>query len=495
MKKILLDTNMFIYLEEYSIIEDKVATLTKRFFDSDEYKIVIHPKTKEEILKMKDEEKKKIFLSKISVYKEIKSPPKASEEFHKTVGCKNSHDRIDNELLFSIQRNCAHYLISNDIDLLKKAHKIGLSDRVLSIDQAIEEFKEKKEKVIKKPIFVNYKYLYELDINDPFFDSLKKDYDGFENWFKRKQKEEKQAYVTEKSGKITSFLMMKIEDENEKYPDFLVPFLPGKRLKVSTLKVADTGKRIGETFIKIIVETGLKEKVDEIYITVFDKQEYLIEMLEGYGFKLFTKKKTLKSDGTNELENVLVKSMNNKENFYPFFKIDKDKAFLVPIRDEYHKLLFPESEKQIQLSLDDFQGTNTVSNSLKKAYLCSSNIKQIEKGSILLFYSTSIKRAITSLGIVDTVFNKFSSFDEMYSIVRKRTAYDENELKKYYKEDKLVILFKHYYSFENYVDYKFLKDSGIISGPPQSIQHISKESLLVILEKSKISKDIYSIDN
>ena len=51
MEKILLDTNMFIYLEDYAVTEDKVATLTKRLFDSDQYKIVIHPKTKEEILK------------------------------------------------------------------------------------------------------------------------------------------------------------------------------------------------------------------------------------------------------------------------------------------------------------------------------------------------------------------------------------------------------------------------------------------------------------
>ena len=42
-EKILLDTNMFIYLEDYAVTEDKVATLTKRLFDSDQYKIVIHP--------------------------------------------------------------------------------------------------------------------------------------------------------------------------------------------------------------------------------------------------------------------------------------------------------------------------------------------------------------------------------------------------------------------------------------------------------------------
>ena len=67
MEKILLDTNMFIYLEDYAVTEKKVATLTKMLFDSEQYKIVIHPKTKEEILKIADDEKRDIFLSKISV--------------------------------------------------------------------------------------------------------------------------------------------------------------------------------------------------------------------------------------------------------------------------------------------------------------------------------------------------------------------------------------------------------------------------------------------
>ena len=494
MEKILLDTNMFIYLEDYAVIEDKVATLTKRLFDSDQYKIVIHPKTKEEILKIQDKEKRNIFSSKISVYKEIKSPPKLNDKFNKLVGCNSSNDVIDNELLFSIYRNCAQYLITNDKDLVKKAQKVGLGDRVLSIDQALEKFQEKVSEEIRKPVFIDYKYLHELDINDSFFDSLKYDYAGFEGWFKSKQLKETQAYVTEIDGKLSSFLMLKVENEDEKYEDFLKPFKPARRLKISTLKVTDTGKRIGETFIKIIVEKAIKENVEEIYVTVFDKQEFLIDMFECYGFKKYTKKRTLRSDGKIELENVLVKSMKNKENYYPFFEIDDNRIFLVPIRDKYHRLLFQESEKKFQLSLEDFQGKNTASNSLKKAYLCNSKNKQIQKGSILLFYSSRTKKAITSLGIVDAVFNKFDDFDDMFNLVKKRTAYDEHELRENFKNDKLVILFKLYYSFDNYVDFEFLKSKGIVKGSIQTIQHINKEQLLLILDKCKMKKEIYLID-
>lgn len=70
-----------------------------------------------------------------------------------------------------------------------------------------------------------------MDINDAFFDSLKLDYAGFEEWFKNKQSKEARAYVTELDGKLTSFLMLKVENEDENYKDFLNPFKPARRLK------------------------------------------------------------------------------------------------------------------------------------------------------------------------------------------------------------------------------------------------------------------------
>ena len=273
MIKILLDTNIFIYLEDNKILEDKILLLTKRLYDSDEYKIVIHPKTKDEIEKMKDTVQKDIFKSKIAVYKQIINPPVADKSFHEIVGCKNTHDEIDNELLFSIKRNCVSYLITNDIDLKKKSFKVGLNDRVLSIDEALEVFNPLAETKAKKPPFIEEKFLYELDINDSFFDGLKEDYYGFEKWFENKQRQDAKAFVTMENNKITSFLMLKEEDEFEKYNSFEKKLSPLKRLKVSTMKVSDTGKRIGETFIKLMVQRAIDLDVEEIYVTVFDKQK------------------------------------------------------------------------------------------------------------------------------------------------------------------------------------------------------------------------------
>lgn len=60
-ESILLDTNMLIYLEDDKEIEINVAKLTRIIYDSDIYRIVIHPNTLIEANKIRDERRKKNF--------------------------------------------------------------------------------------------------------------------------------------------------------------------------------------------------------------------------------------------------------------------------------------------------------------------------------------------------------------------------------------------------------------------------------------------------
>ena len=113
-EKILLDTNMMIYLLDDHILDEKISKLTKILYDSDKYIIAIHPNTIVEAGKIKDQNKKDIFISKLGVYKIIENPPRATEDFNKQVGCKNENDLIDNEMLYAVVRNCVSYFITND---------------------------------------------------------------------------------------------------------------------------------------------------------------------------------------------------------------------------------------------------------------------------------------------------------------------------------------------------------------------------------------------
>ena len=152
---------------------------------------------------------------------------------------------------------------------------------------------------------IKHIYIKELDINDNFFDSLREDYSNFNNWFKNKQKDNHMCYTTIENNTITSLLILKIEDENESYNDFLIPFSKSKRLKICTFKVSNNGKGIGEEFINIINEVATINNIKEIYVTIYDKHKSLIKLFKDKGYIEYTKKK----NESNKLENVLVKEV------------------------------------------------------------------------------------------------------------------------------------------------------------------------------------------
>lgn len=53
----------------------------------------------------------------------------------------------------------------------------------------------------------------EINLSDTFFNSLKDSYIGFEDWFRKKASEGKEAFVYMENGRILDFLYLK--DENE----------------------------------------------------------------------------------------------------------------------------------------------------------------------------------------------------------------------------------------------------------------------------------------
>ena len=158
-----------------------------------------------------------------------------------------------------------------------------------------------------KDIIIKNKLLKEIDYDNPFFDSLRKDYYNFDNWFINKQNNNEKAYVTYKNNKITSFMLLKIEKEDELYLDFITPFPKGYRLKICTFKVIDINKNIGKSFIKIINDYAKENNIKEIYTTVYPKYINLIKFLEKNNYKYYTNKNSLDGNGKLLKEHVYLK--------------------------------------------------------------------------------------------------------------------------------------------------------------------------------------------
>lgn len=124
----------------------------------------------------------------------------------------------------------------------------------------------------------------QLTLEDPFFTSLKEDYEGFKDWFHRKN--EYEVYIQRKDdGKLEALLYLKIE---EGIVTDIEPNLPnGKHLKVGTFKIEAHNTKLGEYFIQIIMRTAIFEQVNDIYVTIFEKHEGLVNLLKKYGFEKY----------------------------------------------------------------------------------------------------------------------------------------------------------------------------------------------------------------
>lgn len=181
----------------------------------------------------------------------------------------------------------------------------------------------------------------EIDLNDCFFDSLKEDYPGFDTWYNKKATAKETAFIQkDSSGNLQGFLYMKNEDEA--LLD-ITPNMPeAKRLKVGTFKIDAHNTKLGERFVKKIVDKAIFDKVEEIYVTIFEKHEALIKLLEKYGFKKYG---TKGEGATPEL--VFTKKMNTISgdllSDFPLITTTGKRKFVLSIKPEYHTKLFPDS--------------------------------------------------------------------------------------------------------------------------------------------------------
>ncbi len=288
--KALLDTNIIIHREAATVISQDIGLLY-RWLDRGRYSKYVHSASIEEIKKNPNSSTVSSFLIKLQSYEviEIPSPMQEavaalSQELDKT-----NNDRVDSILVNEVCVGRVDVLISEDKGVHDKAERLGLNDKVFTIDTFLEKvFAENPELVPYKVLNVQKVKFGKINLKDAFFDSLREDYDGFDKWFTRKYDEEAYITINSNNGKLLSFLYLKVEGCDENYSDMKPSLSPKRRLKIGTFKVISNGFRLGERFLKIIFDNALKNHVQEIYVTVYDRrdeQKRLIDLLETWGIQ------------------------------------------------------------------------------------------------------------------------------------------------------------------------------------------------------------------
>jgi len=485
--KIIFDTNILIYIEdpkELSPNLQELLNIIRRYG----HQIFIHPASLKDINNDKNVQRRAIILSKLRGYPLIELPPRPTDDFLSMMGPSSSINEInDNKILFAIQKNAADFLVTEDYGLHKKANRIDLDDRVLSIASALDYFKNLYARIVPKHALLKEEYVRNLDVDDPFFDLLKEDYIAFRDWFKRISIEGRKCWVYQEEGKIKTLLILKEENE---LIETVPPIPAAERLKIATLKVDLSGYKLGELLLKMAFQYCIDNHIFEIYLTHFRKKnDGLIHLIENYGFESvgFLKKNN---------EEVFIKKfiplekelppVEMSKKYYPSFKDDqKIRKFLIPIQPEFHERLFPDYEKR-QMKLTDYSEINAPGNAIKKAYLSYSRIKKMRAGDIILFYRSKDQKAVISLGIVDQKPFHTDDLELLLRFVGKRSVYSHPELKTWTEKPVFIILFRHHLNLPKPLDISFLRDHSI--PVPQTISEINHKQYMAIKEGGEIDE-------
>ncbi|MDY4787893.1 MAG: hypothetical protein SO253_01080 [Bacilli bacterium] len=489
----LFDTNTIIERESSNNVSPEVS-LCYLMIDKLKGDKFIHPHSIKEINGYQDEKIKSNILIKLESYQKLIPISEKNDYFDEI--CSNfsmdENSLIDNEILLQVFNGNVDFLITSDRAIIKKAKKLYIADRVFTPNSFLNEINT------YYPQFINYPFLSvrltkigKLNINDSFFDSLREDYGGakFNDWLRRKSNED--AYVFEEKGNISGFLYLKIENEDENYSHFSPKFSPAQRLKVGTFKITKTNLRLGERFLQIIFDNARKNKVDEVYVTLFedkrDEVKRLRNLLEEWGF-------VKKATNINNGEIVLVKSMKKyliekspKFN-YPLQKEEKSYMFL-PIMAQYHTKLFPDLYlKSENIKIFDELACRYA---IEKIYVSGYKKIDANPGDIMLVYRMSdynktYKSVVSGLAILNEV--KYpSTISEFIKECKDKSVFTEKELINFYNNDKYQTVIKVLFlkSFSNKVNLKTLKDCGIIdinSKGPRVNSFISKEKFNKLME-------------
>lgn len=458
--RILLDTNIIIQRESETDVSFEVAQLQK-WIDKLNVVKIYHPLTKDELSKYSNEIIKNNLLKKIESYEEL-VPYETSDDFFNSIISKysqNENSNNDNSLLLQVYSGNVDFLITDDKGILNKANDLYLSDSVYSSIDFLNLVTEMFPKLVEYDVLsVKLKRFGELNIHDSFFDSLREDYEGikFNNWFIRKNTEN--AYVFQDKLGLQGFLYLKIEYEDENYSDIDPVMSPKKRLKVGTFKINSTGLRLGERFLKIIFDNAKINKVDEIYVTLFENKRPEVLRLRNLMMEWgFYKHGIKKSNG----ESVFVKNMKyydlNKSPKYNYPNVNSTcKYGFIPIEGQYHTALFPDlflKNENMYLYKE-----KPCSYAIEKIYVTSWTKLEYNSGDILLIYRNGqywpkkYSSVVSGFAVVQEIIYP-KTIDEYLKYCKNRSVFTEEELIEFYNKSKYRTIVKllYYYGFKNKV--------------------------------------------
>lgn len=345
---------------------------------------------------------------------------------------------------------------------------------------------------------LKYQHFNDINLNDCFFESLKKDYKEFSSWFMKKAQQQEKAYVFyNEENNIDGFLYLKKEVGAI---DDIVPALPAlRRLKVGTFKINSHGTRLGEKFIKKIFDYAIEYNFSEIYVTIFAKHEGLTNLMRRYGFDIVGTKPS-----NNGTEQVLLKKLQichqSLIQDYPMLNLRTRPTFWLPIYPKYHTRLLPDSilNNENMSMVQDVSHTNSV----HKIYLTAMfGAQSLCSGDTLIVYRTSddmgpakYRAVATSVCVVEEVrnINEFQTYADFKRYCGSYSVFDERELSYFYSRKRYpyIIKFSYNVAFRKRLIRERLLEEGWLQEGRVGIDPIASQAALEIMKEGGVNESV-----
>ena len=496
----LIDTNVIIHLEDNRTVEPAFSSFTS-LAAKHKVDVFVHEAARDDIGRDSDARRRRISLSKLKKFQLLaKVRGLTSTELEAEFGLLSKpNDVVDATLLHALRIGAADFLVTQDRRLHDRArrHSAEIGRRVLYVADAVQLLRTTFEPIEAPIRFVEEVQAHSIPLTDTIFDSLREDYAGFDGWWTKKcVKPRRPCWIVEDDG-IAGLLVRK--DETGADTDATQKVT--KILKICTFKVRPEkrGIKIGELLLKKVFWFAQRNRYGLVYVTTYEGQTSLIDLLEYYGFnhtytKVDGERVYEKRMSTTALDPVDGESRFDTHRLnYPRFVVATDTmAFGIPIKEDYHDVLYPDLRQQIQFDLFDPQGAGggprRPGNTIRKVYLCRAPSKLGPPGFLLFFYKGKSKlppsQAITTLGILEDV-RVAQSTRELLQMTGGRSVYSEQALEAWKASANSpvkVINFLLAAYIDPAIDLDQLKAMGIIcEHPPQSIYQIARAKRSALL--------------
>lgn len=498
-RKLLFDTNVFIGLEDQREVAPEFAVLLQ-LCHQHAVRVFVHEGAADDIRRDRDKDRRAVSLSKVKKFEQLTrvSQPSQADLQLRFGAMPKPNDIVDVALLHALDIGAVDFLVTQDQGIHGRAKRCSppIGDRVLTVADAVAWLRAAFEpKKVFLPLIEDLP-AHAIPLTNDIFDSLRQGYPKFDSWWRDKcVRNHRECWVATIDGDLAGLVVRKEETHAEAQTVHPGP----KILKVCTFKVKPKfrGEKLGELLLKQILWFAQKNQFDLVYLTTFEDQRVLIDVLTYYGFAM---------TGTNDLgEQTYEKPLPRtllapdaganlfdlaRTNYPRFVARPPASVFCVPIQGEYHNVLFPELAIRVQGDLFGIAATHggnravrRPGNTIRKVYLCRAPTTRLCPGSVVLFYRSRspgyvASQSVTSVGVVEAV-SSARSLDDLVRLTAKRSVYSEAQLAGFgatnAKPVKVIdfLLVGH---LDPLMTLDELEGEGVFTGhPPQSICHLPPE--------------------